>query len=431
MRRACPCLPKRKLGGLLFLFAALLSPLQAYAGVYLMSPGKWRDGKISWRYNPTGIAPGADEAAILATVRRAFDAWSAVCNISAEYAGTTTTALGQTSARSEVVLGYEALPYPQAADAAPDSEDAASNYTYFTSGKIRISTSIGANIQFNPNTLTHEIGHLLGLDHSDNPYSIMFANPYNTAPTLAPYKLYGDDITTCANLYGSKGIQTDPAFGNALPADPKAAAAKLEIAAIVERDATGVQALRLFNFSTVGIDYSNAYLNANYTRNLKSFSPAPGDNTLEIWVKSDLPRYAYDLSRNIGGQNARSHDLVRQLSFVAGTTGNVSGNRIDVTESGTLAAYSARGNIQSDGIGVQQVFVAALYGSVAFFRTARAWSSAVGSLFTFTAPGVANFDILRDFDARTLPAGTAVYVGYGASADDMLAKRQFKLVRVF
>ena len=426
-----PSLPPRKLGRLLAFLLALLSPIEAYSGVYLFSPGKWRDGKISWRYNAAGIAPGADEAAILATVQRAFDAWSAVCNITAEYAGTTTTGLGQTSARSEVVLGYEALPYPQAADAAPDSEDGASNYTYFTSGRIRISTSIGANIQYNPNTLVHEIGHLLGLDHSDDPYSIMYANPYNTVPAIAPYKMYGDDITTCANLYGSKGVQVAPEYGNALGRGSIWAAPKLEIAAIVEQDGSGTHALRLFNYSPVGIHYSNAYLNGNYARNIKTFTPAPGDNALEVWVKSDLPRYAYDLAHNIGGQTAMSHDLVRQLSFAAGAAGTLSGARIDSVESGTLAAYSARGNLQTDGVGTQQVYVAALYGDVVYFRTAPGWSRTVGPLFSVAAPGAANFDILRDFDARGLPPGTALYVGYGASLDEMLARRKFKLVHLF
>jgi len=412
---------------LLLLIAAMLLPIEACAGVYLLSPGKWRDGKIAWRYNPAGLGPGADESAILATVQRAFDAWSAVCNISAEYAGTTTTTLDQTSAKSEVVLGYTALPYPQAADAAPDSEDSASSYTYFTSGKIRISSSIGANIQYNPDTLVHEIGHLLGLDHSDNPYSIMFANPYNTVPSPGTYKLFGDDITTCANLYGGKGIQSDigtPTSNSVVPA-------RLEIAAIIEQDATGIQALRLLNYSTVGIEYWNAYLNANYASNAKTFNAAQGNNALEVWVKSDLPRYPYDLQHNIGGQTARSHDLVRQLGFAAGTGGRISGSRVDATESGTLAAYSARGNIQTDAVGAQQVYVVALYGNAAYFRTAKGWTTAVGSLFALTAPGAVNFDILRDFDARSLPAGSSLYIGYGASIDEMLAKQQFTRVHLF
>lgn len=54
-------------------------------------------------------------------------------------------------------------------------------------------------------TLTHEIGHLLGLGHSDNPGSMMFANPYNTLqyPTE-------DDIRAAQALYGPPSDPIDP-----------------------------------------------------------------------------------------------------------------------------------------------------------------------------------------------------------------------------
>ncbi|GGG47865.1 hypothetical protein GCM10011403_01120 [Pseudohongiella nitratireducens] len=50
-------------------------------------------------------------------------------------------------------------------------------------------------------TLTHEMDHLLGLGHSDNPNSMMFANPYNTLqyPTE-------DDIRAVQALYGPPSV---------------------------------------------------------------------------------------------------------------------------------------------------------------------------------------------------------------------------------
>lgn len=54
-------------------------------------------------------------------------------------------------------------------------------------------------------TLTHEIGHLLGLGHSDNPSSMMFANPYNTLQYPAE-----DDIRAVQALYGPPSAAIDP-----------------------------------------------------------------------------------------------------------------------------------------------------------------------------------------------------------------------------
>lgn len=55
-------------------------------------------------------------------------------------------------------------------------------------------------------TLTHEIGHLLGLGHSDNPSSMMFADPYNTLQYPAT-----DDIRAAQALYGlpNNAIEAD------------------------------------------------------------------------------------------------------------------------------------------------------------------------------------------------------------------------------
>lgn len=46
-------------------------------------------------------------------------------------------------------------------------------------------------------TLTHELGHLIGLGHSENPLSLMFANPYNEI-----HYPFEDDIRATQTLYG-------------------------------------------------------------------------------------------------------------------------------------------------------------------------------------------------------------------------------------
>ncbi len=49
--------------------------------------------------------------------------------------------------------------------------------------------------------MTHELGHALGLDHSDVQASVMFANPYNSYSYQRT--LRGDDANACAALYGA------------------------------------------------------------------------------------------------------------------------------------------------------------------------------------------------------------------------------------
>jgi hypothetical protein len=50
----------------------------------------------------------------------------------------------------------------------------------------------------------HELGHLLGLGHSDRPASILYANPYHPERGYMR-NLKGDDIAGCVALYGASG----------------------------------------------------------------------------------------------------------------------------------------------------------------------------------------------------------------------------------
>jgi hypothetical protein len=56
------------------------------------------------------------------------------------------------------------------------------------------------------NVLVHELGHVLGLGHSENPASIMYANPYN----FLAYPRE-DDIRAVQVLYGNPATPLDPA----------------------------------------------------------------------------------------------------------------------------------------------------------------------------------------------------------------------------
>lgn len=71
-------------------------------------------------------------------------------------------------------------------------------------------------------TLVHEIGHLLGLGHSDNPDSVMYANPYNNLLKPRP-----DDIRALQTMYGppTPAIEPDEALPEWLYTAPPAASA--------------------------------------------------------------------------------------------------------------------------------------------------------------------------------------------------------------
>jgi hypothetical protein len=520
-------------------FAATLAVAgESAQGVYIRDsgPGKWRNGTLVWKYNAAGRPANITDQQALNAINQGFAAWSAACNITAQYGGTSSGSLTDTSS-NEIVVGFADLGTQIAADASPYSNDNGSGGALFTGGHIRLNTNAGVSLSTSladGRVLTHEIGHLLGFDHSDDPLSIMFADPYNAFTALT-----GDDIETCANLYGGKGVQTladystaaadaslglsgeidvvepkagangsttgtvtigVPAYfylqwqgitansslafrfvapngmtyesvsttaggsgfaylgladqialpyngnwlfqgvvngkvGVSLPflvqgAKLNAAVAKLEYAAIVEQGSNGSISSRTVDYSPVALSNANAYLNGAYAAKVSSFAAPTGNNQLEFWAKSATPRYPLDLSNNIGGQSATSADSVRQVLFSA-SGGALSGNGITTSETGSQMAYSARANIQASSGGSQGVYVAALLGGQLYFRHSNGWDLNATPLFSFTAPGAANFDVLRGFDTRIIPAGTALFVGYGATLNDVVTKNQYTVVHAF
>lgn len=83
----------------------------------------------------------------------------------------------------------------------------------FTYGKVDLSkdSDFQTSYEINPNfdtdrTLTHEIGHIIGFGHSNEPLSVMYANPYNF--TLFPQP---DDIKATQVMYGKNSQFVDRA----------------------------------------------------------------------------------------------------------------------------------------------------------------------------------------------------------------------------
>ena len=162
-----------------------------------------------------------------------------------------------------------------------------------------------------------------------------------------------------------------------------------------------------------------------------SGSPRPHQRpyVIELWAQSNLPRYR---PGSACGQPTAAADLARQILFSSDATGRIAGDALSVSETGTLIAYSAKGVIQISETRLVNVYVAVQIDSGLYFRQADGgWTRTQAPLFNFVAPGAANFDVMRDFDTRGLPPGATLYVGYGATPDDVVANRQYKAVHTF
>ena len=167
----------------------------------------WSGRTMRWRYNdagrPASIADSASAA--VGRIQSAMGRWSAVCNIQFVYDGTTTSAasLASNTRDGTNVIAWGAL----SGNTTGITYAGASGFT--GSAFTLDEADMVINSQFNPNldsTLSHEVGHLLGLKHSNEEGAVM-SGP-NTAPDPSTSYtsltvLQADDIAGCRSLYGA------------------------------------------------------------------------------------------------------------------------------------------------------------------------------------------------------------------------------------
>ena len=204
--------------------AALMQPLLVGAAHLLNTvPGLWPSGRIIWTYNPAGRPAGISDAEVIAHVTEAFAAWSRVCAVQGVYGGITDVAV-EPPPRNVFVVGWANMDGGRfSARAGPTSQALINGYAAYTGGSLRLNNHpdgaakvlSGRDNGTLLGTVMHEVGHVLGLAHSDDPTSILFANPYNA--TLHNLHLQGDDITGCADQYGARGVLALPDQRSAAP----------------------------------------------------------------------------------------------------------------------------------------------------------------------------------------------------------------------
>lgn len=163
----------------------------------------WASGQINWYYNPRNQPSNLTTAGVLNAMNVAAARWSGMCNIRFNYMGLTSTLPNldgpSTSVDQINVFGWDVLRNENAAYSAVTKS--------WWIGPGLIDADIVMNISQSwtlpqvEGIMTHEIGHALGLSHSNVAASVMFANPYNSVTYMAT--LRGDDANGCAALYGA------------------------------------------------------------------------------------------------------------------------------------------------------------------------------------------------------------------------------------
>jgi len=183
----------------------------------------WLGSRYYWYYNPQNQPAGLSTDAVVDVIKRAAARWSGMCNVAFSYVGTTTGRPYAGDDSSVVdnrnIIGWDLL--------TGDSAGAAGVTFSWTSRDALIDADIVFNTQMDsPWTLayldgviTHELGHAIGIKHSNVQESIMFANPYHDSDYLRA--LRGDDAKACAVLYGTASTAaSDRAFNWAEEAYP-------------------------------------------------------------------------------------------------------------------------------------------------------------------------------------------------------------------
>ncbi len=167
---------------------------------------KWPGGRVRYVYNPTGApAELADPQRVAALLARAFGEWEGVAGLRFEFAGVDPSAVPDDPSDGVVTVGWLSGPFAAQASVYPSCSGLpALGHCTLGDGWIVLNPDIrwdrGAPDLTDAYFVTvavHEAGHLIGLGHSDNPASVLYADPYNHLSHVRE-----DDIRAAQALYG-------------------------------------------------------------------------------------------------------------------------------------------------------------------------------------------------------------------------------------
>lgn len=168
--------------------------------------GRWPNGIYRWWFNPANIPANLTAAQVLAAMQTAAARWAGMCNIRLEYQGITSVApetINNFSTDGINVWGFANFSAELSAFSGwtPTAIMLTKPIAEIIDADIKLNAAMKWDLETVEATFTHELGHAIGLGHSNVPESVMFANPYH--PLHYIRTLRGDDAEGCASLYGA------------------------------------------------------------------------------------------------------------------------------------------------------------------------------------------------------------------------------------
>ncbi len=160
----------------------------------VLAPGlQWSNHTMTWHYAPEGQPAWAQTAQMVTLTQQAMNMWSSQCGVRFGFLGTTQSQATVQDGAS--IIGW-----------LPMMTSGANTSWYMRDGAL-VESDIQLNVGANGSPaaafplLLHELGHAIGLDHSEVRTAVMAGPPaapaYSYATTLQP-----DDIAGCQALYG-------------------------------------------------------------------------------------------------------------------------------------------------------------------------------------------------------------------------------------
>jgi predicted Zn-dependent protease len=181
---------------------------EAQEKLYLNNQGdptkapKWLNNTVSWYYNSAGMPANFSKSQVLSIIQSSMNYWSSVCNIKWTYMGESTKSSEENNIDNANIVGWgrangaTGITFSYMRSTKLNNVSVLSIYE----SDVNLSTSDIRDTTTLRGVLNHELGHVLGLAHSDVSESIMFANPYHAVDYLLT--LRQDDISGCVGLYG-------------------------------------------------------------------------------------------------------------------------------------------------------------------------------------------------------------------------------------